>query len=212
MNTPNDILKNDENFAKNSFEYFEAKYSDIPPEEERIPSKPGYLPDSICEMIVEQVNKVCGIESQKKSMILIAELCQKGGTNSTAGENIVASYFSRPTPPSTPQRPYRVLTASVFKDICTELGRRCKMQITPRQFARTKASEIAYISQKYLRREGDLAYKMRSEVGELSPEDAFWCSNFQSANPDCPPNVRKWLMDDLTKRRRNKKESLEMKQ
>lgn len=51
--------------------------------------------------------------------------------------------------------------------------------------------------------EGNLAKKMRLELGNISKEEAAWASDFQTYNEKCPTRVRNWLRKNYQDQFRN---------
>jgi hypothetical protein len=141
----------------------------------------GLLTASQTEAVLKKVmeKKKC---SREEAMALAAGLCQRSGTNRTASSNVAYQINGN------------VLTATEFQKICAEEGKG-----TARQFARTMADTIVEFS-RILGEEGDLARQMRFDDPTISSEEAVWCSNFQSGNPNCPETARTWLTQDLRRR------------
>jgi len=161
----------------------------------RIPKKNSDLvgkpQGSMTEMqgmdIVRKVASHLGLNGptgNEEAMAIISGICQIGGTNRNAGPNVQFRYGDK------------VLNATDFQRICREV---VGPKATARQFARAMKSHIQKFAQ-ILEVEGDLARQMRLDFPSLSLEDAIWCANYQSENPDCPDMVRNWLKEDLKRR------------
>ena len=67
-------------------------------------------------------------------------------------------------------------------------------KISLRQWARTNATTIKRISEIYSIT-GDLYKKISRKYDNISSDDAYWLSNFQMDNPDCPPNIRTMILE-----------------
>jgi hypothetical protein len=80
-----------------------------------------------------------------------------------------------------------------FSSICSQAGG------TPRQFARAMAGIIIQFATK-LEEPGDLSRQMKLDSPNLFAEESYWCSNFQSKNPNCPQVVQQWLKENYNKR------------
>lgn len=134
--------------------------------------------DVIIEEIMEKKN--C---AETEALMLLSGLLQKGGTNKSAGNStkFIIGDMS--------------LTAQELQNILNEK----KRGATNRQLARALADEIAEISL-VLNIEGDLSNQMRYDFPELTLTEAVWCSNFQTTNPNCPENVRHWLVKNYKSR------------
>lgn len=156
----------------------------------------GTLSDNQVDLIIEKVieklnfnNTVPVMDEYQKTqtaLILMTIILQKGGTNRISGSPILAE-IERKT-----------LTSQQLTDIVKSVEKRATM----RQLARTLATEIGTISEE-LNIPGDLANQMRVDVSNLSSEEAAWCSNFQTQNPDCPETVRHWLVQNYKERFKN---------
>jgi hypothetical protein len=143
----------------------------------------GQMSEDECKRIITAVKTRGGFESDAHALIAISGLCQLGATNRNAGRSISYIYKTK------------VITAGDFLNVCQSI----KGGGTPRQFARTMGSTIAKIAIS-LQEPGDLSRQMKLDHPNITPEEECWCSNFQSANPDCPDIVRDWLREDFRKR------------
>jgi len=166
---------------KNMYDYSDIK--DISQDKGRTT---GQISEQLCKKIVAEVNRVKELGSENKAMVLIAGLMQSGGSNRGAGNSISYSLFNV------------TLNASEFGRLCKDVGGG-----TPRQFCRTMGTEIARAAS-LIQEEGDLARQMKIDHPNLSLDEAIWCSNFQSLNPECPEYVRQWLVRDLKRRFNNR--------
>ncbi len=132
--------------------------------------------------VISICKQVGSFEEELDAMVAIAGLCQLGATNRNAGKSLKYTYKSRS------------LTVGDLWQACQQ----AKRNGTPRQFARANASFIAKIALK-LSETGDLARQMLLDVPNMTIENEIRCSNFQSANPDCPDQVRTWLRFNFQK-------------
>lgn len=146
------------------------------------PQAIGSMTEESCMKVIEKVKDITKTDSKEMSMLLIAGLCQRGGTNKNISGTVMYQISDKQ------------LTAQQFQKICQDTGKG-----TPRQFARTMAQDIVDAA-KILNEEGDLARQMRLEFPKISSEEAIWCSNYQGSNPNCPETVRKWLVFDQRRR------------
>lgn len=137
---------------------------------------------SKCKQVVENVGRIAGIDNTNKTMAAIAGVCQRGGTNRSAG-SVTASYTISG----------KTVTAGLLAQECKKVGG------TPRQLARTMGTVIFRFAS-FLQEEGDLARQMSIENPNLSDDQKYWCSNFQTTNVDCPQDVRGWLVSNYNKR------------
>ncbi len=145
--------------------------------------KKTQLESTLSPEIIEEINLLLleklKIEDQTTLFILITILLQGGGSNKNAGNTVNANYES-----------HSLTTKQLLEAI-----QQVKKRGTIRQYARGVADEIQTVA-RVLEIEGDLAHQMKLDHPSLSLEDAVWCSNFQTRNPNCPENVRSWLNDN----------------
>lgn len=146
------------------------------------PRTTGEAPRAQCMKVVEEMQKMKGLNSKEKAMAIISGICQRGGTNRSA--NTISTTFGIQG---------AFANSKEFGDVCKKYG------MTPRQFARTMASDI-YKFAEIMQEEGDLSRQMAADYPNLSMEERVWCSNFQTTNPDCPENVRAWLVNNFRNR------------
>jgi hypothetical protein len=148
------------------------------------------LPEEVLEKIFNDIKEKIRlsdtlVEAQKTLivMILITGLVQGGGTNKVTaqGMNFVYGEYT--------------LNSKYLLDLINKY----RKNSTIRQLARSLADEIAEIAIN-LDMEGDLANQMRMDHPEITPEQAAWCSNFQTTNPNCPIEVRNWLVNNYRNR------------
>ena len=123
------------------------------------------------------------ITDENITMILIAGVLQLGGSNQKAG-NAVS---------------YHLGEYSLSSQQLSNAIKKVTKNGTNRQLARTLADEIAEIAI-VLNIPGDLYNQMLLEFPGLSEAEKSWCSNFQTQNPNCPENVRKWLVENFRSR------------
>lgn len=139
------------------------------------------LSEEVVDKIIEKITakKQC---TEQDASILIAGIMQRGGSN----QNAKSTTFT--------YEQY-TLNAKELQGYIDSVQKKA----TTRQLARSLASEIAEVGI-FMGLEGDLANQMRFEQPNLSDIDAAWCSNFQTTNPDCPANVREWLVQNYRSR------------
>lgn len=140
------------------------------------------LSESICDKILEKIKENYGFEDAEV-FVAITVVLQRGGTNKGA-ENIAKFTLNN-----------KSLTAKDLQKTINVV----KKNATNRQFARALANEIAQVALR-LNIEGDLANQMRFDFPDLTQEEAAWCSNFQTTNPQCPKRVRDWLVNNYKQR------------
>ena len=145
-------------------------------------SKPGAtLSKETLDKIISKFMALTGCKEKDQAMIAISLICQRGGTNQNTSGKITVTLNDQ------------VFTATQLQNSCKQNG------CTPRQLARTLNNEIFAVSSAYGEK-GDLAAQYAKQNPNMTSEDAIWCSNFQSENPDCPGEVREWLLEDYRKR------------
>lgn len=145
------------------------------------PRNTGNMTFQQCQQVIDYIQEKKKLYSKTEAMTLISGLCQIGGTNRNAGSRVEYYYNGR------------ALNGAEFQHACN------MFQGTPRQFARTMADTIVKFAEA-LDEPGDLSRQMKLEYPGLTREDSYWCSNYQSKNPNCPQLVQKWLKDDYYKR------------
>lgn len=88
-------------------------------------------------------------------------------------------------------------TAKVTKK---ELNEACNSaKITPRKLARALSSKIANISL-ILDIPGNQSKNYRLDNPNCTSEDLVWASDFQTFNPECPEQIRNWLVTNYKRR------------
>lgn len=131
----------------------------------------------------EVVNQILELIMQEKktdinnTWILVTGVLQRGGSNQKAANAVTFNFGD-----------YN-LSAKELKNYITKI----QSNATSRQFARSVADDIIGIAIT-LKIPGDLHAQMRFEYPNLTDSEAAWCSNFQTSNPNCPDNVRQWLV------------------
>lgn len=121
--------------------------------------------------------------SETLAITLITGLVQNGGTNKGAGNSAK----------------YTIDDQTLSAQELSNYIKKEQANGTIRQFARAIADEIAEVSLT-LDIEGDLANQMRYDHPDITPEEAAWCSNFQTTNTNCPTRVREWLVKNYRNR------------
>ena len=140
------------------------------------------LSESICDEILDKLKKKYQFDDAEV-YLAITVILQRGGTNKGAGNTAKITLHNKN------------LTAQDLQNTINTI----KKNATNRQFARTLANEIVQVALQ-LDIEGDLANQMRFEFPDLTREEAVWCSNFQTTNPQCPERVRNWLVQNYKNR------------
>jgi hypothetical protein len=141
------------------------------------------LDDTCVKKIIDQIQTKFQLETFEDALMLITGLLQRGGTNKSAGKSTNFTLNQK------------TISAQELQNIITRIA----SSATNRQLARAIADTIAEISME-MGLEGDLANQMRYEYPELTPEEAVWCSNFQTTNKNCPERVRVWLVNNYRSR------------
>lgn len=124
-------------------------------------------------------------KDKKMARAAIALLCQRGATNTNTGSKVQVKLGEKDKA--------NILRASDLQSACKKHG------ITVRQMARTMRSEIHQFAKAY-KEEGDLTAQYLRDNPDMTEEDKYWCSNFQSENPECPQHIREWLLNDYKRR------------
>ena len=145
--------------------------------------KTTFIDENVITKIVEETKEKFKLSSKEEALILITGLLQKGGSNKNAANSVKFVYDNS------------TLSAKEFKSIIQKI----KKNMTIRQFAKYFANDIAKVSL-LLELEGDLSNQMKYEYPNLTMEEAVWCSNFQTTNPNCPPKIRNWLVKNYRNR------------
>lgn len=140
------------------------------------------LSESTCDEILDKLKKKYQFDDAEV-YVAITVVLQRGGTNKGAGNTAKVTLRDKS------------LTAQDLQNTINVT----KKNATNRQFARALANEIVQVALQ-LNIEGDLANQMRFEFPDLTQEEAIWCSNFQTTNPQCPERVRNWLVQNYKNR------------
>lgn len=143
----------------------------------------GHVSESTTQNIIDAVKNKAKYSSDADAMVMIAALCQMGGTNRGGLHQITFTY-----------RGVR-MSGLELNLLIKEAGK----GVTARQFAKTHATVIHSIAEA-LNIPGDLAKKRELDVARQTQEQAVWCSNFQTKNPDCDKEVRQWLLNNYKSR------------
>jgi len=143
----------------------------------------GFVTEQMATAIFNKFKTDKNFNSLEDAFVMIAILLQLGGSNQSGLDQITFTY--------------KGVTASArdLQATLTKVGRKT----TARQLARTYANQIYEISILYGIK-GDLAKKHIEQVGTQTYDQAVWASNFQTHNPNCPAEVRKWLVDNYHSR------------
>jgi len=143
----------------------------------------GVLTDEELNKAQETYHKQFGFKNKGEAKISLAAICQQGATNQGGLEQIVFDYKGIK------------VSAKDAKAVLTKDN----PNFTLRKYAKTTGTEIQRVSFA-LGIEGDLAKKRQLEVGLQTDLEASWCSNFQTGNPECPNEVRQWLVRNFHER------------
>jgi hypothetical protein len=135
------------------------------------------------EQILDSITEKLTITDNSITLILVAGVLQIGGSNQKSG-NAVS---------------YNLGEYSLSSQQLNNFIKKVVKNGTNRQLARTIADEIAEIALA-INIPGDLHTQMLLEYPNLSDTEKTWCSNFQTQNPNCPKNVRKWLVENFRSR------------
>jgi len=135
------------------------------------------------EQILDSIAEKLTITDNNITLILVAGVLQLGGSNQKSG-NAVS---------------YNLGEYSLSSQQLNNFIKKVVKNGTNRQLARTIANEIAEIALA-INIPGDLHTQMLLEYPNLSDTEKTWCSNFQTQNPNCPENVRKWLVENFRSR------------
>lgn len=138
---------------------------------------PALMPDDEINKLITGVANKIGC-SGDTAYIGVCLICQKGGTAKRAQGNIFIFLDG-----------VRIDLAAI-RQVMNDLKLRC----TLRQFPRTHCDKIYQIAS-HFSIEGDLAKKICRRYQTLSSEDKIWLANFQMDNPNCPSNLRDYLME-----------------
>ena len=135
------------------------------------------------EQILDLITEKLTITDNNITLILVAGVLQLGGSNQKSG-NAVS---------------YNLGEYSLSSQQLNNFIKKIVKNGTNRQLARTIADEIAEIALA-INIPGDLHTQMLLEYPNSSDIEKVWCSNFQTQNPNCPENVRKWLVENFRSR------------
>ena len=147
----------------------------------------GTMPRALCDKVIQEVKKLKEWTSTEDTFAMITGLVQIGGSNKVekSKKNVTFEMGKMKLASSELLECINKATTETRK----------KNTYTIRQFCRTMANEIAEFAS-VMSLEGDLTQKMRLDISDLSLEDAIWCSNFQTRNPNCPEKVKQWLVSN----------------
>ena len=137
--------------------------------------------DQIIELIILTVK--IPAEEKETAWILLTGVLQLGGSNQKAGNSIS----------------YTVGEYTLTSQQLTNNIKKVVKNGTNRQLARSVANDVATIAIT-LNIPGDLHSQMALEFPNMSDAEKVWCSNFQTQNPNCPDNVREWLVENYKSR------------
>lgn len=111
----------------------------------------------------------------KQAFTGICIICQKGGTSKRAAGTIYANVDG-------------------VQITLEEIRKHLTRGISLRQWARTNASSIQVVSDKFSIA-GDLAKIIARNHPDISLSDGIWLSNFQMDNLNCPENLRNYIRE-----------------
>ena len=143
----------------------------------------GFVTSQVATSIFNKFQTDKGFKTIQDAFVTIAILLQQGGSNQSGLDQINFTYKGI------------TATARDLQSTLTKIGRKT----TARQLARTYANEIYEICILF-GIEGDLAKKRKQQVETQTFHEGIWASNFQTHNPNCPMEVRKWLLDNYYSR------------
>jgi hypothetical protein len=135
------------------------------------------------EQILDLITEKLTITDNNITLILVAGVLQLGGSNQKSGNAVT----------------YNLGEYSLSSQQLNNFIKKIVKNGTNRQLARTIADEIAEIALA-INIPGDLHTQMLLEYPNISDTEKAWCSNFQTQNPNCPENVRKWLVENFRSR------------
>lgn len=135
------------------------------------------------EQILDLITEKLTITDNNITLILVAAVLQLGGSNQKSGNAVT----------------YNLGEYSLSSQQLNNFIKKVVKNGTNRQLARTIADEIAKIALA-INIPGDLHTQMLLEYPNSSDTEKVWCSNFQTQNPNCPENVRKWLVENFRSR------------
>ena len=141
------------------------------------------LSEDVVSKVMEKIQEKLSLDTIEHAYILVAGLMQRGGSNQKAGNSVQFSYDDK------------TLSSQEFNKILTSVQKGA----TNRQFARTINRDIINIAIEF-EITGDLHNQMKLEHPNLTIVESAWCSNFQTQNPECPQNVREWLVENYKSR------------
>lgn len=141
--------------------------------------------DETVDQIIDSIslNLSIPVENKEITWILITGILQLGGSNQKAGNSIS----------------FRIGEYTLTSQQLSNNIKKIIKNGTNRQLARSIANEVATIAMT-LNIPGDLHSQMALEFPNLTESEKVWCSNFQTQNPDCPDNVRQWLVENYKSR------------
>lgn len=141
--------------------------------------------DNTVDQIIKLIILTLKIPTEEKEIawILLTGVLQLGGSNQKAGNSVS----------------YRVGEYTLTSQQLTNNIKKVVKNGTSRQLARSVANDVATIAIA-LNLPGDLHSQMALEFPNMSDAEKVWCSNFQTQNPNCPDNVRKWLVENYKSR------------
>jgi hypothetical protein len=156
---------------------FDLTQEDLNEIQIKVEKAPALASEEDATKVVAAVAKKhnCSMKTAVSAMYII---CQKGGTARKAQPNIYATVNGT-----------RIDLGSI-RECITKL----KISMTLRQFARTYATQIYTISA-YYGVDGDLCKKAERIFPNILQSEKYWISNFQMDNPDCPQNIRNYLVN-----------------
>lgn len=136
------------------------------------------------EKIITGISKEKNIEMDK-TILYISILLQQGATS--------------------PKTPGNKSLGGISVDDIRRQVKKTNDKITLRKLARSMKQEIIEIilTMGDEAIEGNLAKKMRIELGDITKEEAAWASDFQTYNEECPARVSNWLRKNYQDQFRN---------
>lgn len=149
--------------------------------------KEGRASETAKERILEDLTKQAG-GTAEGTLIMVAGLMQSGATSK--------KQFAKNAEEWGGAR----ITIGMLRNACSN------HKTTVRQLARGMANDIIEVMKgmgEYAQG-GNLSKRYQAEFPEATIEQLIWVSDFQTFNPECPEEVKKWLTNDYHSRFSNK--------
>lgn len=144
------------------------------------------------EEVLEKFRSNAELASKDQALAVIAALCHQGGTARKCDGNLTVTLFGK-----------AIKLATLRKTL-----RECSVAKSERKLARTYATKIQQIAL-ILEIPGNLATKIQRAKPdeEWDLEALTWLSDFQTENPDCPPEAKTLIIESFSYKSRNSEKS-----